>query len=77
MVERVMSFCTGDEAMEFLRSTPEFENMLIRSGIHLKKFYFSVSKDEQKRRFSKRIGDPLKQWKLSPVDMESQGKWDD
>lgn len=77
MVERVMGFCSPDEVREFLRSTPEFENMLLRSGIHLHKFYFSVSKDEQNRRFSKRIGDPLKQWKLSPVDKESQGKWDD
>ncbi|MBT5873692.1 MAG: polyphosphate kinase 2 [Candidatus Latescibacteria bacterium] len=77
MVERVMSFCSADEVREFLRSTPEFENMLLRSGIDLHKFYFSVSKEEQKRRFSKRIGDPLKQWKLSPVDKESQGKWDD
>ena len=77
MVERVMTFCSGDEVMEFLRSTPEFERMLIRSGLHLSKFYFSVSKEEQHRRFSKRTDDPLKQWKLSPVDMESQGKWND
>jgi polyphosphate kinase 2 len=77
MVERVMGFCSGAEVKEFLRSVPELERMLIRSGIHLLKFYYSVSKDEQARRFGKRIHDPLKQWKLSPVDQESQDKWDD
>ena len=77
MVERVMGFCGTDEVREFLRSTPEFERMLKRSGIILIKFYFSVSKDQQLRRFNKRTHDPLKQWKLSPVDKESQGKWDD
>ncbi|MCB9766217.1 MAG: polyphosphate kinase 2 [Alphaproteobacteria bacterium] len=76
-VERVMGFCTGTEVKEFLRSVPELERMLIRSGVHLVKFYFSVSKAEQHRRFEKRLTDPLKQWKLSPIDMESQGKWDD
>lgn len=75
MVERVMGFCKDDEVREFLRSAPEFERMLIRSGIVLIKFYFSVSKTEQLRRFQKRTDDPLKQWKLSPVDLESQDKW--
>ena len=70
-----MNFCGRDEVREFLRSVPEFERMLIRSGIHLFKFYFSVSKEEQARRFNKRYTDPLKQWKLSPVDRESQDKW--
>ena len=77
MVERVMSFCTGNEVREFLRSAPEFERMLIRSDIIMFKFYFSVSQKEQLRRFNNRIGDPLKQWKLSPVDREGQKKWDD
>lgn len=77
MVERVMNFCTGQEVKEFLRSVPEFERMLIRSGIFMHKFYFSVSKKEQARRFKKRLNDPLKQWKLSPVDREGQDKWDE
>jgi polyphosphate kinase 2 len=77
MVERVMGFCDGQEVKEFLRSVPELERMLIRSGIMLYKFYYSVSKKEQARRFASRIDDPLKQWKLSPVDQESQDKWDD
>ncbi len=76
MVERVMGFCSGQEVKEFLRSVPEFERMLIRSGIIVFKFYFSVSKKEQLRRFTNRTHDPLKQWKLSPVDRESQDKWD-
>ena len=76
-VERVMGFCSRDEVREFLRAVPEFERMISRSGIHLIKFYFSVSKKEQLRRFTKRETDPLKQWKLSPVDKESQDKWDD
>ncbi|MBF0454911.1 MAG: polyphosphate kinase 2 [Magnetococcales bacterium] len=76
-VERVMGFCSKDEVREFLRSVPEFERMLVNSGIILFKFYFSVSKDEQLRRFNKRMTDPLKQWKLSPVDKESQDKWED
>ena len=76
MVERVMGFCKDDDVREFLRSVPEFERMLIRSGIVLLKYYFSVSKKEQLRRFQKRLNDPLKQWKLSPVDLESQDKWD-
>ncbi len=74
-VERVMGFCTMDEVREFLRSAPEFERMLVRSGVHLLKYYFSVSKDEQLNRFTRRETDPLKQWKLSPVDRESQDKW--
>ncbi len=76
MVERVMGFCSGQEVKEFLRSVPEFERMLIRSGIIMFKFYFSVSAKEQLRRFTNRTHDPLKQWKLSPVDRESQDKWD-
>jgi len=76
MVERVMKFCTGKEVKEFLRSVPELERMLMRSGIIMCKYYFSVSKKEEQRRFSKRTNDPLKQWKLSPVDRESQDKWD-
>lgn len=75
-VERVMNFCNKDQVMEFLRSVPNFEEMLMRSGIHLHKFWFSVSKHEQERRFKKRETDPLKQWKLSPVDKESQNLWD-
>lgn len=75
-VERVMGFCREDEVQDFLRTVPEFERMLIRSGIKLFKFYFSVSKEEQLRRFEKRTHDPLKQWKLSPVDREGQDKWD-
>jgi polyphosphate kinase 2 len=74
-VERVMGFCSMDEVREFLRSAPEFERMLVRSGVHLLKFYFSVSKEEQLNRFTRRETDPLKQWKLSPVDRESQDKW--
>ena len=74
-VERVMGFCSMNEVREFLRSVPEYERMLVMSGISLHKFYFSVSKKEQKRRFDKRETDPLKQWKLSPVDKESQHLW--
>ncbi len=77
MVERVMGFCTDNEVREFLRSAPEYERMLIRAGIRLCKFYFSVSKDEQAARFQSRLTDPLKQWKLSPVDLESQGRWEE
>lgn len=77
MVERVMGFCTGGEVKEFLRSVPEFERMLVRDGIRVIKFYFSVSKSEQARRFERRMNDPLRQWKLSPVDLASQDKWDD
>ncbi len=75
-VEPVMGFCTTEEHHEFLREVPEFEKMIVKSGIILFKFYFSVSKKEQARRFKKREIDPLKQFKLSPVDMESQKLWD-
>lgn len=75
-VEPVMGFCTTEEHHEFLREVPEFEKMLVKSGIILLKFYFSVSKKEQARRFKKREVDPLKQYKLSPVDKESQNLWD-
>jgi polyphosphate kinase 2 len=75
-VEPVMGFCTPEEHHEFLREVPQFEDMLVKSGITLLKFYFSVSKEEQGRRFAKRETDPLKQYKLSPVDKESQKYWD-
>ncbi len=75
-VEPVMGFCTTEEHHEFLREVPEFEKMLVKSGIILMKFYFSVSKKEQAKRFKKRETDPLKQYKLSPVDKESQNLWD-
>jgi polyphosphate kinase 2 len=74
-VERVMGFCTDEEYREFLRSCPEFERMLVRSGIILIKYWFSVSDDEQERRFQSRINDPTKRWKLSPMDLESRAKW--
>ena len=76
-VERVMGFCTPNEYLEFMRTTPEFERMLVRSGIHLFKYWFSVTQDEQRRRFRERSRDPLKQWKLSPIDKASLDKWDD
>jgi polyphosphate kinase len=76
-VERVMGFCRPDECMEFLREAPEFERMLARDGINLVKFWFSVSRSEQLRRFVDRQLDPVKRWKLSPVDMASLDKWDD
>lgn len=76
-VERVMNFCTPDEYTEFMRQCPEFERNLVRSGVHLIKFWFSVSREEQKRRFKERKSHPLKQWKLSPVDMASIDKWSD
>ena len=76
-VERVMGFCTDDEYLEFIRQAPEFERNLARSGIHLIKFWFSVSRKEQRRRFRERKSHPLKHWKLSPVDMASLDKWDD
>ena len=75
-VERVMEFCTKAEYDEFLRQVPEFERNLVRSGIHLIKFWFSVSRDEQKRRFKERKAHPLKQWKLSPIDLASLDKWE-
>ncbi|MCK4798356.1 MAG: polyphosphate kinase 2 [Spirochaetes bacterium] len=74
-VEKVMGFCTDREYQEFLRSCPEFERMLIRSSIVLIKYWFSVSNEEQERRFQQRIEDPTKRWKLSPMDLESRTKW--
>jgi polyphosphate kinase 2 len=74
-VERVMGFCTDDEYSEFLRSVPEFERMLVRSGIILIKYWFSVSDKEQEKRFQARINDPTKRWKLSPMDLQSRSKW--
>jgi polyphosphate kinase 2 len=76
-VERVMGFCTNDEYVEFMRQAPEFERNLVKSGIHLTKFWFSVSRKEQRRRFKERESHPLKHWKLSPIDMASLDKWDD
>ena len=76
-VERVMGFCTDGEYEEFMRQTPEFERTLVRSGVHLIKFWFSVSRPEQRRRFKERETHPLKQWKLSPIDLASLDKWDD
>jgi len=74
-VEKVMGFCTEEEYQEFLRSVPEFERMLVRSGIILIKYWFSVSDEEQEKRFENRIKDPTKRWKLSPMDLESRSKW--
>jgi polyphosphate kinase 2 len=74
-VERVMGFCTEDEYQEFLRSCPEFERMLVRAGIILIKYWFSVSDEEQERRFRARIKDPIRRWKLSPMDLESRARW--
>ncbi len=74
-VERVMGFCSEEEYQEFLRSCPEFERMLVRSGIILLKYWFSVSDAEQERRFQDRLDDPTKRWKLSPMDVESRSKW--
>jgi polyphosphate kinase 2 len=74
-VERVMEFCTEEEYQEFLRTCPEFERMLVRSGIILIKYWFSVSDEEQERRFRGRITDPTKRWKLSPMDLESRKRW--
>ena len=76
-VERVMGFCTEEEYKEFMRSCPEFERMLVRAGIQLIKYWFSVSDEEQERRFQKRLTDPTKQWKLSPMDLESRKRWVD
>ena len=76
-VERVMGFCSDEEYEEFFRSVPEFERMLIRSGIQLIKYWFSITDDEQEFRFQCRIHDPLKQWKLSPMDLESRRRWED
>jgi polyphosphate kinase 2 len=74
-VERVMGFCTEEEYEEFMRSCPEFERMLVRSGIHLIKYWFSVSDEEQERRFQARVNDPMRRWKLSPMDLESRARW--
>jgi len=76
-VERVMGFCGDDEVEEFFRSVPEFERMLVRSGIQLVKYWFSITDDEQHLRFLGRMHDPLKQWKLSPMDLESRRRWED
>ncbi|MCB1451459.1 MAG: polyphosphate kinase 2, partial [Nitratireductor sp.] len=76
-VERVMGFCSPNDYLEFMRETPELERMFARSGILLFKYWFSVSREEQRRRFEQRQNDPLKQWKLSPVDLASLDKWDD
>jgi polyphosphate kinase 2 len=75
-VEKVMGFCSAQEYLEFMRQAPELERMLVRSGIRLFKLWFSVSREEQLRRFKAREGDPLKQWKLSPIDLASLDKWD-
>jgi polyphosphate kinase len=76
-VEHVMGFCTDEEYQDFLRTTPEFERMLIRSGITVIKYWFSVSDTEQERRFASRLADPTKRWKLSPMDLESRARWED
>ena len=76
-VERVMGFCTDDQYEEFFRTVPEFERMLVRSGIQLVKYWFSISDQEQHLRFLGRIHDPLKQWKLSPMDLESRRRWEE
>jgi polyphosphate kinase 2 len=76
-VERVMGFCTDDEYAEFMRQCPEFERNLVRSGIHVIKFWFSVSQKEQRRRFKERKSHPLKHWKLSPIDLASLDKWEE
>jgi len=76
-VERVMGFCTNEEYIEFMRQAPEFERHLVHSGVHVFKFWFSVSREEQRRRFKERHSHPLKQWKLSPIDMASLDKWED
>ena len=75
-VEKVMGFCTNEECEEFLRSVPEFERMLVRSGTKLVKYWFSITDDEQHFRFRMRMDDPLKQWKLSPMDLESRRRWE-
>jgi polyphosphate kinase 2 len=76
-VERVMGFCSDEQYEEFFRSVPEFERMLVRSGIQVVKYWFSISDEEQHLRFTARINDPLKQWKLSPMDLESRRRWED
>jgi len=76
-VERVMGFCNDEQLEEFFRTVPEFEKMLVRSGIQVIKYWFSISDEEQHSRFLGRIHDPLKQWKLSPMDLESRSRWED
>lgn len=76
-VERVMGFCSPNEYLEFMREAPELERMLVRSGIRLFKYWFSVTREEQRLRFEARDTDPLKRWKLSPIDKASLDKWDD
>jgi polyphosphate kinase 2 len=76
-VERVMDFCTDEQYEEFFQTVPEFERMLVRSGIQLIKYWFSISDEEQNARFLSRIHDPLKQWKLSPMDLESRRRWEE
>jgi polyphosphate kinase 2 len=76
-VERVMGFCSDEQYEEFFRSVPEFERMLVRSGIRLLKYWFSITDEVQEFRFRRRIEDPLKQWKLSPMDVESRRRWED
>ena len=76
-VERVMGFCTPEEYLEFMREAPEFERMLVHSGLHMTKFWFSVTRKEQRTRFVIRQVDPVRQWKLSPMDIQSLDKWDD
>ncbi len=76
-VERVMGFCTPNEYLEFMRQTPEIERMIVRSGVRLYKYWFSVTREEQARRFKSREHEPLKKWKLSPIDRQSLDKWDD
>src|ERR1700730_4971968 len=75
-VERVMGFCTDEEYEQFFRTVPDFERMLVRSGMQLIKYWFSISDEEQEFRFRSRINDPLKQWKLSPMDLESRKRWE-
>jgi polyphosphate kinase 2 len=76
-VERVMGFCTDAQYEEFFRSVPDFERMLVRSGMYLLKYFLSISDEEQEFRFQCRINDPLKQWKISPMDLESRRRWED
>ena len=76
-VERVMGFCSSEEYLEFMRQAPEFERMLVRSGVRLYKYWFSVTPEEQRRRFAERETDPLKRWKLSPIDKASLNLWDE
>ena len=75
-VERVMGFCSEEEVEDFFRTVPDFERMLVRSGIILVKYWFSITDQEQNKRFLMRIHDPLKQWKLSPMDLESRRRWE-